>query len=76
MDLFEVICKKLNCGYISDLRRHPCIAEARKEMAQMDLQLCSLKELEDMAEYLYFERPSFSTVLHAQTYFRQGIENG
>jgi len=57
--------------YISDLRFMPWLKHARKEISGMDLSIYSLREMEDAAEYLYFEKRSFADQEAAIEYFRQ-----
>lgn len=54
MDLFETVRDKLGCEYISDMRScRALLNDAKKVVANFDLEAYTARELADMAEYLY-----------------------
>lgn len=52
-DLLEVIRKKLNCTYISDLRNEPNNTFARQLLKKINLKKYSNKVLNDAYNYLF-----------------------
>ena len=52
-DIFEKLQKALECTYISDLRMEPYCSKAKELLKTMDIETYSLKELNDIAFYLY-----------------------
>ena len=69
MALFEVLKEKVGCAYISDLRREPCLSEAKGQMRKLSVETFSIRELTDIAEYLYGEKPDFSDTQAARSFF-------
>lgn len=74
-DLFEELKRIVRCEYISDLRFSPWLEQARKAIAQMDLDGYSLFALSDIAEYLYGKKLTFASCGDAQEYFRKSARN-
>jgi len=70
-DIFEELKGIVHCEYISDLRYSPWLEQARMAIAAMDLSEFSLFVLNDAAEYLYGEKPTFASCADAQEYFRR-----
>lgn len=56
MDVFEKLKNALRCNYISDLRYEPYCTEAKKMLRVMEIEKCSVVELNDIAEYFYGKR--------------------
>lgn len=53
MDLFKTTCDLLKCENISDIRSKANLRSAKGTVALLDLNLYSLSDLKDMAQYLY-----------------------
>ncbi len=58
-DLLEVIRKKLNCTYISDLRNEPNNTFARQLLKKFNLKKYSNKVLNDAYNYLFSNEDDF-----------------
>lgn len=58
-DLLEVIRKKLNCTYISDLRNEPNNTFARQLLKKINLKKYSNKVLNDAYNYLFSNEDDF-----------------
>ena len=58
-DIFELMRREVGWEYISDLRLEGYLPEARRLIRSIPLDVYSLWELEDMANYLYGGNPSF-----------------
>lgn len=52
-DVFEKLKNALGCTYISDMRTEPYCSKAKALLKEMDIENCSLKELNDISFYLY-----------------------
>ena len=55
MDIFEKIKNVLGCEYISDLRFVPRSSRAKNIIKDLDLDVYSFAELNDLVFYLYGE---------------------
>ena len=55
MDIFEKIKDVLGCEYISDLRFGACCSRAKNIIKDLDLDVYSSAELNDLVFYLYGE---------------------
>lgn len=55
MDIFEKIKNVLGCEYISDLRFSPRSSRAKNIIKDLDLDVYSFVELNDLVFYLYGE---------------------
>ena len=53
MDIFEQLQCKVNCKFISDLKCEPYCAKAKKLLKELEIEQCSLFELNDLAFYFY-----------------------
>ena len=69
MALFEALKEKVGCEYISDMRRKPCLSEAKRQTRKLSVETFSIWELTDIAEYLYGEKPDFSDTQAARSFF-------
>ena len=53
MDIFEKLKNAIGCSYVSDLCFEPYRTEAQKLLKTMELERCSIAELNDIANYFY-----------------------
>lgn len=60
MDIFEQLKDKIGCKCISDLRYDPYRTKAKRMLKELDIEQCSLFELNDLEFYFYEKR--FETV--------------
>lgn len=70
-DLFEELKEQCRCDYISDLRTKHVRDRAKSAMQTINLKQYSLKELSDVAEYLYDKSLEFSDYAMARRFFHQ-----
>ena len=56
MDIFEQLKDKIGCKCISDLRFEPYSTKAKNMLKELDIEQCSLAELNDLAFYFYQKR--------------------
>lgn len=68
-DIFEELKKLVQCEYISDLREEPYVMAAKRMMVELDLSRYPLEALENMAEYLSYQRPCFTDHEQAEAFF-------
>lgn len=73
-NLFEHIRKRIGCEYISDMKNTYYRKKAGIAMAEVDVYRYSMKELEDMADYLYKQKLGFETAEQAQKYFKRATK--
>lgn len=59
-DIFEMLRWEVGCQFISDLRVEPNLTIAKRKLRSLPLETCILRELLDLAEYLYRDRLLFS----------------
>lgn len=52
-DIFEKLKKSIGCTYISDMKLEPYCSEAKALLKTMDIEGFSLRELNDISNYLY-----------------------
>lgn len=53
MDVFEELKNAIGCSYVSDLSLEPHRTKAQKMLKTMELEKCSIVELNDIADYFY-----------------------
>ena len=53
MAIFEKLKNAIGCSYVSDLCFEPYRTEAQKLLKTMELERCSIAELNDIANYFY-----------------------
>ncbi|MBE6884081.1 MAG: hypothetical protein E7487_05705 [Ruminococcaceae bacterium] len=56
MDIFERLKNAVGCNYVSDLRFEPYCAKAKALLKNMEIESCSITELNDVSDYLYGKR--------------------
>lgn len=74
MDIFEQLKGALNCEYISDLKFPPYSKMAKSLLRMWNLNVYSLKELNDLANYLY-KSVSFESKEAAIYFFKQEVSD-
>lgn len=52
-DIFEKLKKAVGCTYIFDVRTEPYCSKAKALLKEMDINDYSLRELNDVSDYLY-----------------------
>ena len=55
-DIFEMLRWEVGCQFISELRVEPNLTIAKRKLRRLPLETCTLRELLDLAEYLYRDR--------------------
>ena len=75
MDLFEKVKELIGCENISDMKVQPYIDKAKLAMCEIKSNDYSVKDFEDMAEYLYGEKKSFDCQYDAECYFKEKVLN-
>lgn len=58
-DVFEDLRGKVGCAYISDLPTPAYVETARRCARELDFEAYPLRQLSDLAEYLYSEQVTF-----------------
>ena len=53
MDVFEKLKTTIGCDYVSDMLLEPYYTEAQKLLKTMELENCSVAELNDITNYFY-----------------------
>jgi hypothetical protein len=53
MDIFEKLENAIGCDYVSDLRFEPHCTKAKELLKTMEIEKCSVVELNDVTNYFY-----------------------
>lgn len=69
-DPFNELRGITGCDYISDLRFQPYNHIARLYFSQFNLNKYTLKELNDIAQYIFFKEENFKKIDEAKDYFK------
>lgn len=76
-DLFEELCSRAQCSFISDMDSHrgvtDAVQRARRAMAELELSDYPAWEVQDAAHFLYGEVTAFDDASQAKMYFRKKL---
>ncbi len=72
-DVFEDLQSKIGCDYITDMKYSPYYEAAKRYVTWLDLREYPLRQLSDLAEYLYATKEQFETYEQAIAFFNRQV---
>lgn len=75
-DIFEIIKKAVGAEYISELRFGKHSREIKAFFKSEDITKYSLKELTDVAKYIFDRETEFASYGEAKNFFKEKVSSG